>query len=251
MGAHQDKNKRSSLDYHDRYLPIEGFADLPILPLELAVEPLIPHLPSIQTYVRQAKDKCLHPAHHLTCDQSASIMLCTMRWQPIEQCLSYVLNKILRSTDREKLKPWFSYLKLLFTALDRIPSFHRTVYRGIQSNVSRQYVKDQTIIWWDFSLCTTTIDRLYSEKYLNRKHSRTILTIECYSSKDISQHTYDPSMEFILLLPATQLRVIRCVQQKPNIHWIRLTEIRSPFVLLQSISEYLPVSTSSICMYFE
>ena len=245
MGAHHDKNKRCPIDCHDRYLPIEGFADLAILPLELAVQPLMTLLPAIQIYVQQAKEKCLQPAHGLTCDQSASIMLCTMRWQPLDQCLSYVLNKILRSTDRHKLKPWYSYLKLLFTSLDRIPSFHRTIYRGIQSDVSSHYIKNRSIIWWDFSLCSSTIDRLYSGKYLNRKDPRTILTIECYSSKDISQHAYDPSLELILLLPATQLQVIRCLKQKPNIHWIRLNEIRSPFILLQPVSD-LP-SLSNTC----
>lgn len=236
MGAHHDKNQASLINYHDKYLPIEGYANLPILPLELAVEPLMHILPSIQIYVGKAKSKCLNPAHGLTSDQSASIMLCTMRWQPLDQCLSFVLNTTLRSTDREKLKPWLSYLKLLLTSLDHLPSFHRTIYRGIQSDVSAQYSKDRSIIWWDFTLCSTTIDQLYSKKYLNRKDTRTIFTIECYSSKDISKHTFDSSQDFILLLPATQLQVIRCLKQKPNIHWIRLSEIRSPFFLLQSVS---------------
>lgn len=234
MGAHHDKTQ--AFDYHDKYLPIEGYANLPVLPLELAVKPLMRLLPSIEIYVEKAKSKCLNPAHGLTSDQSASIMLCTMRWQPLEQCLSVALNKTLRSTDREKLKPWLSYLKLLLSSLDHIPSFHRTIYRGIQSDVSEQYTKDRSIIWWDLSLCSTMIDHLYSKKYLNRKDTRTIFTIECYSSKDISQHAYDTSQDLILLLPATQFQVIRSLKQKPNIHWIRLNEIRSPYFLLQSVS---------------
>jgi len=159
-------------------------------------------------------------------------MLCTIRWQPIEQCLSIVLNKILRSTDRQKLKPWFLYLKLLLTGLSRLPSIHRTVYRGIQLDISQQYPKDDIIIWWDFCLCTTLIDKLD----LNKKNVRTIFTIECNSSKYISKHSFYPSTVMILLLPATQFQVMECVKQKSNLYLIQLKEIKSPFNLLKSVS---------------
>jgi hypothetical protein len=236
MSTHNTKNESFPINYHDQLIPIEGYEDMPLVSLELAVEPLMTLLPSIQTYVHLAKKKCQNPANDLTCDQSASIMLCTMRWQPIDQCLSFVLNTILRSTDRQKLKPWFLYLKLLLTALCRLPSIFRTVYRGIQLDISEQYPKDKIIIWWDFVLCTTLLDNLYSEKYLNKKNVRTIFTIECHSSKDINKHLFYPSIDMILLLPATQFQVIESVKQKTNLYWIQLKEIESPFNLLQLVS---------------
>ena len=232
MGAPFSKNE-SLLEnpHHDQLIPINGYENFPLVSLELAVEPLISILPSIQTYVYIVKQKCLKPADGLTSDQSASIMLCSMRWEPHDQCLSVVLNSILQSTDRQQLKPWFLYLKLLLTALSRLPSIHRIAYRGNKSDVSPNYPKDKTIIWWEFSLCTTSIDLLRSEKNL-----QTIFTIECNSSKDISKHLFNPTMNMILFLPATQFQVIECVKQKSNLHWIQLKEIQSPFILLQSVS---------------
>jgi hypothetical protein len=245
MGTPNGKDSSLHIDYHNHLLPIEGYENIPLIPLEFAVEPLMTLLPSIQTYVSIAKEKCSNPADGLTCDQSASIMLCTMRWQPLDQCLSFVLNTILRSTDRQKLKPWFSYLKILLISLNRLPSIHRFIYRGIQYDVSEQYSKDQTIIWWDFSLCTKSIDQLYSNKYFNKKNVRTIFTIECSSSKDISKHSFDSSTNLIVLLPATQLKVIQCVRQKSNLYWIQLKEVESPFTLLKSVSIDSEVSYAS------
>lgn len=245
MGTRNGKNSSLYIEYHAHHLPIEGYENMPLVPLEFAVEPLMTLLPSIQTYVQIGKGKCSNPADGLTCDQSASIMLCTMRWQPLDQCLSFVLNTILRSTDRQKLKPWFLYLKLLLTSLSRLPSIHRIIYRGIQLNVSKQYLKNRTIIWWDFSLCTKSIDQLHSNKYLNKKNVRTIFTIECNSSKDISKHSFDSSTELIVLLPATQVKVIQCFQQKSNLFWIQLKEVKSPFTLLKSVSIDSEVSCAS------
>jgi hypothetical protein len=236
MSTRNGKNESFHIDYHDYSIPIEGYEKMSLVSLELSVEPLICLLPSIKTYVHLVKQKCENPADGLTCDQSASIMLCTIRWQPLDQCLSFVLNTTLRSKDRQKLKPWFLYLKLLLTSLCRLPSIHRIVYRGIQLDVSQQYPKNKTIIWWDFSLCTTALDKLHSEKFLDKKHIRTIFTIECNSSKDISKHSFYSSTDIILLLPATQFQVIQCVKQKHNLYSIQLKEVQSPFILLQSVS---------------
>jgi hypothetical protein len=238
MGACSGKRETILQNLHtDQFIPIDGYEKVPLVSLELAVEPIMSLIPSIQTYVHLVKQKCENPADGLTQDQSASIMLCAIRWQPFDQCLSVVLNELLRSADRQKLKPWFLYLKLLFTALSRLPSVHRTVYRGIKLNVSEQYPKDETIVWRDFSLCTTSLDLLQSEQYLGRKDHRTIITIECKSSKDITKHLFYPSTDMILLLPAgTQFKVIHCLKQKNKLNWIHLKEVQSPFSVLQSVS---------------
>ncbi|CAF4918695.1 unnamed protein product, partial [Rotaria magnacalcarata] len=74
-----------------------------------------------------AKEKCKKPADGLTHDESASIMLYSMGWEPIEQCLYFALNAALRSEDRGNLDPWYLYLKLILTALSRLPTQHRFV----------------------------------------------------------------------------------------------------------------------------
>ncbi|CAF2157902.1 unnamed protein product [Rotaria magnacalcarata] len=67
-------------------------------------------------------------ADGLTSDESGSIMLYSIIWQPVDQCLYSVLNSILLSLNENKLQSWMLYLKLLFSALIHLPSNHATVY---------------------------------------------------------------------------------------------------------------------------
>jgi len=128
-------------------MPIGGYEDMPIVPLEIAVEPLVSFLPSAQSYAYVAKQCCKDPpADDLTIDESASIMLYSMGWKPLDKCLYVALNATLRSTDRDKLEPWFLYLKLFLTALSRLPSTPRHVYRGVELDLSAQYQSGQTIV---------------------------------------------------------------------------------------------------------
>jgi hypothetical protein len=102
-------------------LPIDGFEEMPLVSLEDAVEKLVHLLPRVQTYAHVAKERCKKPADGLTQDESASIMLYTMGWKPLNKCLYVVLNNTLRSKYREQLTPWLLYLRLLFNALFRLP----------------------------------------------------------------------------------------------------------------------------------
>ncbi|CAF1020238.1 unnamed protein product [Adineta steineri] len=244
MGICNEKPKQNTQNLHsDCLIPFEDYEKIPNVSLELAIEPLISILPSIQTYVHLVKQKCINPADGLTQDQSASIMLCTIKWQPFDQCLSVVLNTILRSNDREKLKPWYLYLKLLLGALNCLPSTDRIIYRGIKLDIREQYSKNKTITWLDFALCTTSLDLLQSDKYLGKKDQRTIFTIECNSSKDITKHSYYSTTDMFMLLPATQFQIVQCVKQKNKLSWIQLKEIQSPYARLQS----KPVSSELSC----
>ena len=47
MNAHHGKNESFHVDYHNNFLPIEGYENMPLVSPELAVEPLMTRLPSI------------------------------------------------------------------------------------------------------------------------------------------------------------------------------------------------------------
>ena len=132
-------------------LPIKGYEIMPLVSLEESVMPLIPILPDIQTYVFMAKDNnSTPPVENLTLDESASICLYSIEWEPHDQCLSRVLNQTLRSKDRQKLNSWCLYLKLIFTALARLPSIaNEKIYRGIKLDLTKDYPQGKTFIWWD------------------------------------------------------------------------------------------------------
>ncbi|CAF2419033.1 unnamed protein product [Rotaria sp. Silwood2] len=216
--------------------PISGFGKMPLVPLEEAVKPLVPILPDVQSHAYVAKQRCKKPADELTQDESASIMLYTMGWEPLDECLYVVLNKTLRSVDRQQqLKPWYLYMRLFLNALFRLPLHPTVAYRGVKLDLSQQYTEGKTIVWWGFSSCTTTVGVLKSELFLGTTDARTIFNLQCQSAKDIRKYSYYPAEDEVLLMAATQFKVISCLDQG-NLHIIQLEEICPPFPLLQPIS---------------
>lgn len=216
--------------------PIQGYDRMPLMSLEEAVQPLVSILPDIQDYAYTAKEKCKEPADGLTRDESASIVLYTMSWEPVEQCLYFALNAELRSGDRRNLDVWYLYLKLLLTALSRLPNQHRFVYRGVKLDLTEHYRKGDTVVWWGFSSCTESLDILECEIFMGKTESRTMFTIECCSGKNISKHSFFPHEDEILLIAATQFKVIACLDQGHGLRMVQLKEIESPIPLIQQIT---------------
>jgi hypothetical protein len=187
--------------------------------------------------VYAAKKKCRKPpANSLSIDESASIILYSMKWEPQEQCLYHVLNQTLRSEQRKKLKPWFLYLKLILTALSRLPSSRQVVFRGIKCDMRKDYPEGETIYWWGFSSCTTTMEILQNEQFLGSSGARTMFMIECFSGKNIRQHSDFQNEDEILLLPGRQFKVISCLQQGKDLYLIDLKETKPGYPLLESDS---------------
>lgn len=60
-----------------------------------------------------------------------------------------------------------------------------------------------------------------------------MFTIECKSGKDIRKHSYYPSEDEILLLAATQFKVVACLNHGNGLHMIQLEETIPPFPLRQ------------------
>ena len=225
MGAGNGKPSLLLSPSQKSFLSMDTFDRIPFVTLDQAIEPLRALMPSIQIYVDLVKPKCRSPADGLTSDQSASIMLYCMVWQPREQCLYTRLNAVLRSCDAQQLKPWLFYLKLLFSALIQLPSTRMIVYRGSQSNLCQHYSLDQTIAWSELSLGTGSLDYLQSDTCLGKKGMRTICVIEGNTVKDIHQHTYLASDRLALFLPGKTFRVIELADQTDELHCLTLKEI--------------------------
>lgn len=215
--------------------PIEGYEKLPIVTLEEAVEPLIDIVPKIERNVYIVKQNCQTPQDSLTIDESASIMLYTYEAVPHEDSLYIKLNAALRSEQRKQLTPWFLYLRLILTALTRLPSESCVVFRGVKENFSTQYPKNKTFIWWGFSSCTSSIDVLESEHFFGRTGDRTLFHIKCTTAKDIKNHSFVPSEKELLLLPARQFEVEACLDSGNGLHIIQLKETKPQFDLLEPV----------------
>jgi hypothetical protein len=100
---------------------IKGYEKEPLLYLEKACEPLRSILGEFDDNILIAKKNSRQPADGLTPDESASIHLYTMEWDESDSSLYAVLNRTLRTPERQMLRPWFKYLKLFLTALFKLP----------------------------------------------------------------------------------------------------------------------------------
>jgi hypothetical protein len=211
-------------------MPIQGYEKQPLVSLEEAVEPIVSFVPDVKRMAYIAKMKCNNPpGDSLSIDESASLMLYSLEWEPQEECLYFVLNATLLSENRRKLTPWFLFFKLMLTAFARLPSSHRFVYCGIKRDMRKDYSEGSTVIWWGFSSCTSTIVVLNNEQFLGSTGIRTLFTIECTSGKNICQHSSFPNEDKILLPPGRQFQVISCLNQSGGLYMIQLKEIEPPY----------------------
>jgi len=205
---------------------ITGFEQKPIVTIEKAIESLVPIIEHIELQTGAAKAMCQRSIKDLTLDEAVSIKLYTMEWSPVS--LYTRLNETLRMKDRKKLAPWFSYLKLFFVALDRIPSTTgQQLFRGVKEDLSSRYVKGTSIVWWGFSSCTISEDVLESDVFYGTTGKRTKFIIDCNSGKKIKDYSYMPDEDEVLILPATQFQVTDVIQPEPDVSEIYLKEIDS------------------------
>ncbi len=219
--------------------PIQGYEKKPLVSLEEAVKRIVEYVPDVRRMAYVAKMKCKNPPlDNLSLDESASIMLYSMEWKPQKKCLYYVLNATLRLENRNKLTPWFLFLKLLLTAFARLPPSNcSVVYRGIKCDMRKDYPEGETIIWWGFSSCTSNMGVLKNKQFLGPTGKRTFFTIECTSGKDIRQHSNFQSENEILLPPGRQFKVVSCLEQSGGLYMIQLKEIEPPYPLLEPVSK--------------
>jgi hypothetical protein len=217
--------------------PIEGYGQMPVVSLEEAVKPLLDIVPNVERTVYLAMQSCQDPEDGLTTDESASIMLYTFESSVHDDSLYVILNTTLRSAERKKLlKPWLLYLRLVLTALNRLPSRHCFVHRGVKEDLRKQYPIGKSIIWWGFSSCTTSIGVLECEHFFGKSGTRTLFQIECQSGKDVKNHSSIQQEDEILLLPARQFMVTSCLNPAKDLYMIQLKETEPKFPLLEPVS---------------
>lgn len=112
---------------------ISGYENEPIVSLEEALQPFHDSISKLSNNITEAKRKCSRSSkHNLTYDESASIYIYTMHWEDV--CVYNHLQKAWDSDKKERMKPWFKYLKLLKSALDKLPTVEIEVWQGAPEN---------------------------------------------------------------------------------------------------------------------
>ena len=217
--------------------PLRGFEDMPLVTLDEAIKPLIPHVREIQHMVYIVRRNNRELKDVLTMEESASIMLYSLEWSPSESSLYCILNSMLRSTARQaQLPPWLLYLRLFITALSKLPSIPaQHVFRGVKADLRSQYAKGSTCVWWGFSSCTLSADVLENDQFFGKTGARTLFSITCDSGKSIINHSCFVGEEEVLLLPGREFKVVGCLDMGNQLHMIQLKEIQPPFPHIATI----------------
>jgi hypothetical protein len=211
--------------------PIEGYETMPLVSLKEAVASIETPIHNLKSMVWTAERNSENPSDGLTSNESASIHLYTVEWPEGYDSFYTLLNQKLRSEKRNELRSWYSYLKLFFTALHKLPSIKTVVWRGMLGDVSHLYRKD--FIWWGVSSCIDTIEVI--EKFIGRSGVRTLFMIECINGKSIQSHSFYKDVNEIILMPGTYLRVIGKVNASTSdLNIIHLKEETPPWQLVAS-----------------
>lgn len=199
-----------------------------LVSFEEAIQPLISIVPGIEQMVEIVKQNMNQSADHLPSNESASIILYTLKWKTSESSFQFFLNETLRLQNHEELLPWLPYLRLFIHALSRLPPISfRTVYRGLRMDLIREYSKGEKFIWPDFVSCKSSIE--FTENCLYDNEPRAIFIIECDSAKDISQYSFDNNENEILLLPERHFQVISSFDYGNQLKLIQLKEIQQDY----------------------
>ncbi|CAF5159004.1 unnamed protein product, partial [Rotaria magnacalcarata] len=131
-------------------MPIGEYLNCPLCTLEESVISIVSSIPTLRTIVCQAKTFCNKTSKLLTADESGAIYLYTMPTVFYKQ-----LNQALREQNREALKPWFSFIRLIMSGLEKLPDVSgETIWRGISEGIGSSYFDNMTFTWWSFSSCT-------------------------------------------------------------------------------------------------
>ncbi|CAF0846280.1 unnamed protein product [Adineta ricciae] len=223
--------------------PILGYETMPLVSLEEAVEPLHALVPEVERMTWTVKQNHFEDDHHLTDDEAASILLYTMEWEPRNQSFYAILNATLQAANRQLLKPWFLFLRLIMTSLAKLPSesVNLVVYRGVKLDISAQYSTGTTVTWWGLSSCTKSLNVLSNEQFLGQTGTRTLFNIECHSAKSIKTYSLFPEEEEVLLPPARQFQVTGCLNAGHGLHIVQLKEVQPKFPLINPV----PVPSST------
>ena len=185
-----------------------------LVSLEKAVETIADSYPSVTGDANRAKEFCRQNTI-LTINESAAIYLYTM-----DRPFYPVLNRALRSENPQALGPWLAYLKLLLTALRKLPSCSTTVWRGVAGDIGSEFDKNSIHTWSGINSCSSEVNvaACFAEE------KRTFFCINTIHGKDITKFSANQDENEVVLMPGTCLRVQSTSSGVNGLYLVHLNE---------------------------
>ncbi|MEV0393728.1 ADP-ribosyltransferase domain-containing protein [Polymorphospora rubra] len=201
---------------------ITGVLDAPLMDFREAVAPVAELLAGLNWYVEQSYRFGTKQAEStdagLSVDEAAAVYLYTC-----ESAFYRQINATLRHVDRSQVVPYLPYLRLLFSALDRLPVRTEPLWRGVSLDLRSQYPVGRTVTWWGVSSCTSKLD--VAQGFLGRRGRRTLFEVRPERAVGIRRYSAFTGEEEFLLAPGTQLEVTEVTAERGGLCTVRLTEL--------------------------
>eukprot|EP00698_Gefionella_okellyi_P018251 TRINITY_DN5452_c0_g1_i1.p1 TRINITY_DN5452_c0_g1~~TRINITY_DN5452_c0_g1_i1.p1 ORF type:complete len:276 (-),score=55.76 TRINITY_DN5452_c0_g1_i1:207-929(-) len=215
---------------------LDGIEQLPHLPLADALQPC--GLVSSAKYAWGARQfVTLHlktVPFGLTDNEAAAVNIYTQQWTKGGDSLYYRLNAALREADRSVIRPYFSYMALLLSALNKLPKFEKPiVYRGVKGNLSADYPNGKEGVWWAFSSCTKSLQALESPLFCGPDGDRTVFAIRCNNGVSITEFSSFKNEDEVLLPAGFYFVVEGAANLGHGLRMIQLAEKPAEFKLVE------------------
>ncbi|MFF5229190.1 ADP-ribosyltransferase domain-containing protein [Dactylosporangium sp. NPDC000521] len=199
---------------------ITGVFDTPLMDFREAIAPAAKVLAGLDWHVEQSHQFGTSRADTdgLSADEVAALYLYTC-----ESAFYRQINASLRSPDRSRVVPYLPYLRLLFSAVSRLPARTEPLWRGVSMDLRAQYPAGQTVTWWGVSSCTSKLS--VAESFLGRRGKRTLFEVHPARAVGIRRFSAFTGEEEFILTPGTQLKVTDVRAERGGLCTIRLTEL--------------------------
>ncbi|MGW0069090.1 ADP-ribosyltransferase domain-containing protein [Streptosporangium sandarakinum] len=133
------------------------------------------------------------------------------------------INATLRDPDRTRIVPYLPYLRLLSSAVSRLPARREPLWRGVSLDLRAQYPLGRTVTWWGVSSCTPRLG--VAQAFLGRRGKRTLFEVLPARAVGISGFSAFTGEEEVILAPGTQLTVTDVRAERGGLCTVRLTEV--------------------------
>ncbi|MFF0752622.1 ADP-ribosyltransferase domain-containing protein [Streptomyces sp. NPDC004267] len=208
--------------------PVTGVFDTPLMPFEDAVAPVAEVLAGLGRHIDRSREfgkrrADEQPDGPLSADAIAALYLYTC-----ESGFYRDINAVLRSADRGRVVPYLPYLRLLFSAVSRLPAQHRPLWRGVGLDLRRQYPVGRTVTWWGVSSCTS--EPAVARAFLGSRGKRTLFEVTPARAVGIRNFSAFTGEEEYILAPGTQLEVTDVTTERGGLCTVKLAEVDAPLV---------------------
>jgi len=203
--------------------PVKGIAAIPVLPLKEACKPLTGVVNGIEDAVSTAMQRAPPaPGKKATKEHTAAVYLYTMA-----SAFYRDLNAALRNPDRDKLKPYYSYLRLLAEAMIVLPAAKSVVlWRGVGLDLEKDHKVGADVTWWGVSSCTPKL--AVANGFLGSSGPRTLFSVHSNTAVPIQELSAFKGEEEFILAPGTRLEVDAVVREANGLVRVTLKELPPP-----------------------